>query len=602
LSARSKKRSASSEGEPEAKTESAAPAERTKVRRAKKDDARGPAAPDPAKAPAPKRGPTWAMFGVALLLAFLAGCLDFIAFPGFDVWPLAFVALVPLFFALDMQKEGQRFSNRAVWGICLLYGLVGNVGGFYWLIGTLERFSGFPYVVCLFFALVILTYQGGMLALFGWLWFRGTTRGWPSFLVAPLAFAAAELVWPLLFPYYHGNHLHEVPVLIQIADLGGPILVTTLVVSVNVAIYEVVKGLTNRSRTREHGDGPYRSTLTTWRRRVDWRGPLLGLAALLLTIGYGLYRIGEVDARVASSPEFTVGMVQTNMGILEKREDPEEGLQRHIDDSAELQAETELDLLVWPESAYNWLLPPDVDNVKPFVMGRVHGPLLFGGLQRRIGEDGRERFYNTAFLVDREGDILGTYDKTYLLMFGEYLPFGEAFPALYDISRHSGRFTPGDHVRPLELGDYRISALVCYEDIIPRFTREAVQEGDPHLLVNITNDSWFGDTTEPWEHLALAKFRAVEHHRYLVRSTNSGVSAVVDPVGRVVTQSGVYTREVLHARVHMMEGSTPYRTLGDWPGWLGLAGIVFLAFIRRPNTERRSKRPPPAQREGTGEG
>lgn len=541
-----------------------------------------PSAKD-SKTKAPKLGPTWPMFGLALVLALLAGCLDFIAFPGIDIWPLAFVALVPLFFALDMEHEGHRFSNKAVWAICLLYGFIGNLGGFYWLIGTLETFSGFPYVVCLFFASVVLAYQGGMLALFGWLWFRGTKRGWPSFVMAPLAFAAAELVWPLLFPYYHGNHLHDVPVLIQIADIGGPILVTMLVVIVNVAIYELVKRGVHKPTVAEAGDGPYRSSaIVRWRRGVDWRGPIVAAVALVLTIGYGLYRIADVDARMAESPAITVGMVQTNMGIFEKREDPQEGLDRHIEDSEALEREVDVDLLVWPESAVNSLLPDGIENVKRYVMGPVHGPLLFGGLQRRIGDDGRERFYNTAFLVDRDGNILGTYDKTYLLMFGEYLPFGEQFPVLYDISAHSGRFTPGDHVRPLELGDYRISALVCYEDIIPRFTRSAVQEGDPHLLVNVTNDSWFGDTTEPWQHLALAKFRAVEHHRYLVRSTNSGVSAVVDPVGRVVAHTGVFTRENLHAEVHMMEGSTPYRWLGDWPGWLGLAGVAFFCFLRRP--------------------
>ena len=147
-------------------------------------------------------------------------------------------------------------------------------------------------------------------------------------------------------------------------------------------------------------------------------------------------------------------------------------------------------------------------------------------------------------------------------------------------------------------GDYRISALVCYEDIIPGFVRKAVNEGDPHLLVNITNDAWFGDTTEPWEHLALAKFRAVEHHRYLVRSTNSGVSAIVDPVGRVTGNTGVFTVESLVGEVRMLEGWTLYRYLGDWPGWLSVAAVAWLAFLGawvRSRLRRRTKwakRPP----------
>lgn len=177
--------------------------------------------------------------------------------------------------------------------------------------------------------------------------------------------------------------------------------------------------------------------------------------------------------------------------------------------------------------------------------------------------------------------VRSTYDKTYLLMFGEYLPFGETFPALYDLSPNSGHFTPGSHVRPLHLGEWRISTPVCYEDVLPGFTRAMVREANPHLLINLTNDSWFGDTQEPWIHLVLAQFRAIEHRRYLVRATNSGISAVIDPVGRIVAQTGTLTRENLRYEVHMMEGETIYARFGDWPGWLSLAVIVLMLIVRR---------------------
>jgi apolipoprotein N-acyltransferase len=274
------------------------------------------------------------------------------------------------------------------------------------------------------------------------------------------------------------------------------------------------------------------------------------------------------------------------MGIFDKREDPWEGLRRHITMSRELERTVHPDLLVWPESAYTFFLPDGAENVRREVMGPLTTPLLFGGLQRRQLAD-REHHYNTAFMVDGEGNVLGTYDKTFLLAFGEYLPFGETFPVLYDWSPHSGRFTPGDHVRPLEWNGYRLSTLICYEDIIPRFVNRAVAESDPHLLVNVSNDAWFGRTNEPWQHLALAKFRAVEHHRYLVRSTNSGVSAIIDPVGRTVGETGVFTTESLSGEVRMMTGWTLYQTLGDWPGYLSVALVLWLAFIR-PRLKRRS--------------
>jgi apolipoprotein N-acyltransferase len=294
-----------------------------------------------------------------------------------------------------------------------------------------------------------------------------------------------------------------------------------------------------------------------------------------------------VDARVESAPKIKVGLVQTNMGLTEKRDDPREGLRRHIDQSIELQAKEKIDLFVWPESAFGWFLPPDIKNVRDIVFqGAIHTPTLFGGLAQRE-RDGRLQPFNTAFMTDADGSIVGTYDKTYLLAFGEYIPFGDRFPALYEISPNSGRFAPGDHVQPVPFGPYRIGVLICYEDIIPSFVARSVRVGNPHLLVNMTNDAWFGDTHEPWQHLAIAKLRAVEHHRALVRSTNSGVSTVIDPVGRTLAMSGVYTRENLSAEVPMLDGTTPYVTLGDFPGYLSLVTLLFLGF--QAQRQRRKK-------------
>jgi apolipoprotein N-acyltransferase len=276
----------------------------------------------------------------------------------------------------------------------------------------------------------------------------------------------------------------------------------------------------------------------------------------------------------------TVGLVQTNMGIFAKRSEPRAGHRRHIAQSRELERQVRPDLLIWPESAIQYAIRSDSGTAQPWVLGPLSTPVLFGGISIRT-DAGRRRIYNTAFITDRRGNILATYDKTYLLAFGEYLPFGETFPILYDWSPYSGHFTQGNHLRPLPFRDYRISALICYEDILPGFVRRAVARAKPHLLVNITNDAWFGKTNEPWIHLALAKFRAVEHRRYLVRVTNTGVSAVIDPVGRTVTHSGVFERASLHAKVPMMTPHTVYEVIGDWMGWVGLLWIVWAAFIKR---------------------
>ncbi len=221
------------------------------------------------------------------------------------------------------------------------------------------------------------------------------------------------------------------------------------------------------------------------------------------------------------------------------------------------------------------------------VASHIGLPSIFGAvIIKRVPDERGYVLYNSGIASDVSGRIQGRYDKEYLLAFGEYLPFGDTFPVLYKWSPNSGHFSPGTSLDPLieEVNGqaHPVTVLICYEDILPRFTNDAVRHGNPELLVNMTNDAWFGDTAEPWEHLALAELRAVEHRRYLVRGTNSGVSAVVDPVGRVIARSGTFRPEAISATIHWMRSRTVYEVLADWPWLLASLAMAFAAFRRRP--------------------
>ena len=481
-----------------------------------------------------------------------------LGYAGFGLWPFALISFIPMMWVLDREPNA---TTKRVLALGWFHGTVGHTGGYYWLVDMLENFSGYEGVANWLFASVFFLYQGFQQMLVYWLYRRARERGVGATAAAVPALLAIELLFPVLFPSYLGHGFHEIPVAIQVADLGGVMLISAVAMAINGALYEVFMALRAK-------------------KTVPFRPPAIALAAAVFTLGYGAYRVHEVDARAAAAEHVNVGLVQVDMGIFEKREEPFEGHRRHLEQSERLLAQQDLDLLVWPESAYTFFLPDGMTNVKRRVMGPVDVPTLFGGLaRRRVGDD--ERHYNTAFLADGDGEIVSTYDKTYLLAFGEYLPLGETFPILYDWSPNTGHFTPGDHVRPMVLGDLRISTLVCYEDVLPAFTRSAVREGNPNLLVNITNDAWFGDTQEPWIHLALAKFRAVEHHRALARSTNSGVSAFVDPVGRVLSTLDFGVRGELSAELPLLDSPTLYQWVGDWPGWASLGAILFLGFVRK---------------------
>jgi apolipoprotein N-acyltransferase len=293
-------------------------------------------------------------------------------------------------------------------------------------------------------------------------------------------------------------------------------------------------------------------------------------------------RVAQIDARAQASEPVHVGLVQGDMPLLQKREDHAESLRRHVRMTDELKAKG-VDFVVWSEAAVMWNIPEDDHDrfLQALFTRRLGVPAFFGALL--VGRNPRERrAYNVALATDREGHVVGRYDKHYLLAFGEYLPLGETFPVLYEWSPNSGHLTPGTSIEPVTLAGHSVTALVCYEDILPSFVNGAVNHGQPEMLVNVTNDAWFGDTTEPWIHLALAKMRAIEHRRYLLRSTNSGVSAVIDPVGRVVAHSGTYRQEAVDAVAHWMKGPrTGYEIWGDIPWWLATIAIGVMAFRRR---------------------
>ncbi|MFO0695276.1 MAG: apolipoprotein N-acyltransferase [Polyangiales bacterium] len=499
------------------------------------------------------------------ILAILGGTAQFLGFAGFDLYPLGFVCYVPLLVALELEKDARPRRHAA---IGFLHGFVAYAGGYYWFVDFLDTWSGFPWIVCALLGSIFFAYQAVQITLLAVMMGRMRAKGFSATAALVPTLVAIETAFPMIFPTYLGNGLHMRPELIQVADLAGPVLVTAMMAAVNGAIADAV--LARRSGL------PF-----------PWRPAALAAAGFAATLGYGLYRMHEVDARARRAPTVHMALVQVNMGTFEKDEDPVEGFRRHLEQSRRIERDIRPDLLVWPESAFTFFVP-NVPNLKNYVLGELSTPTIFGTLARRR-RNGEIHDYNTALLVDGDGTVLGSYDKVVLIPFGEYLPLGDLFPAIYDLSPNTGMFTPGFHMHPLVFRGFRMSTLICYEDLLPDYVRRAVHDSNPHVLVNLTNDAWYGNTNEPWIHLALAKFRAVEHHRALVRSTNSGVSAFVDPVGRVVAHTGVYTREDLDARVPMMTGRTVFETVGEYPGWVVVLLVLYLQLFARRDRLRSAK-------------
>jgi len=477
------------------------------------------------------------------------------------------VFLVPFWRALE-RARGAGAPFAAALG--LVFGLVAYTGGFPWLWRIVDVFldgnvalgAALWLAYGAWFAVTFVAYALAFHAV--------RRRGWPLALAAGPPLVAAEWLLPQIFPVYAGAGLAGTPAWIQIADLGGPLLLTALLVVANFAAFATFAWLC--------GEG--RRPVAAW---------LALLAAAGGAWGYGQLRTSALAAALRDAPALRVGIVQANLALLEKGRPGGVTHRRHLEQTRELLAEGGLDLVVWPETAYVRGLRRPLPISGRTVRGELTVPLLFGG-SSVWEEGGRRQTANSAFLVGADGWIRSAYDKNLLIPLAEYAPFAGVLPALMRWFPHVQEFRAAADTPPLQLGPWRISTPICYEAIRPEFVRRMVRAGRPHLLVTIANDAWFGDSQAPWMHLALARLRAVEHRRYLVRATNSGISAVVDPTGRITVRTGLLTRESLRATVVPLDGETLYERAGDWPGWLAAAATA-LALLRAAPRRARGRGP-----------
>ena len=489
------------------------------------------------------------------------GALYFLGYVGYGVWPCILVFLPPLWWALECVRA-RRLSASIFAG--MIFGLVAYAGGFLWLWRLVDafldgnRFAGAVLWLCYgaWFALGFAVYAGA---------FGGIRRnGWSVAVAGIPPLLVLEWLQPQVFPLYAGNALVGAPVWIQTADLGGPLLLTALLGAANVVAFET----------------------WAWWRATRQRPVAVWTAALaiaLSALGYGHRRMTALEVAIRTAPALRVGLVQANLGPLEKSRLSLLTHRRHLEQTRELLAGGDLDLAVWPETAYvRGLRRPLPVSGRP-ILAELSVPLLFGGSSVRE-ENGRRLKSNSAFLIGADGTIRDAYDKNLLIPLAEYLPFADLLPVMGRWFPQVEEFGAANDTPALRLGPWRIATPICYEAIRPEFVRRMVQRSRPHLLVTLANDAWFGDSQEPWIHLALARLRAVEHRRFLVRATNSGVSAIVDPTGRVVAHTGLLTRATLRAVVHPLDGQTVYARLGDWPGWLAAAIVALTLMFDAPRS------------------
>ncbi|MEZ4451500.1 MAG: apolipoprotein N-acyltransferase [Nannocystaceae bacterium] len=493
--------------------------------------------------------------------------------PDAGLWWLGLFGWVPWLWLIDGR------SPRSSFWFGWLAGTLTVFWGFIWISALLTRFAGFSDVPALFLHLLFSAFQGLQWAIPALIIAKIQRRtGRDVLWIGPLAWVAGEALLPHVFPSYLALMWCWQPLWLQTAEIGGVCTVGLMMLLINSGLYLTIKGWVSA-------------------RRIDRRALAVFAAALLGTPIYGAIRMAQVDAVIAESPKLKIGVVQGNFGITQWAHPRYKQvilgkLQRK---SAELERQG-AELLLWGETAYPFSRAigrhdaRDLPTSHPRRVRRgFQVPLIFGMVTADTSpETGSPYPWNTALVLHRDDTIGDLYDKNYPLAFGEYIPLVD--PAWYlKMVPAASYINPGTEPKALAAAGYHFGPLICYEDILPRFARDIAGEGI-NAFVNLTNDSWFGKTKEQYQHLGLAILRTIENRRPLLRAVNAGVSAYVDPNGRLLQQTEVTDPDVdglgepvgFVAEVPMVDQGyrTIYSRVGEGVNAV-LVGILVLLGIRR---------------------
>ncbi|MCA9393813.1 MAG: apolipoprotein N-acyltransferase [Candidatus Omnitrophica bacterium] len=487
-------------------------------------------------------------------LCFLTALLITMSFPRLSLWPLAWIALIPFLRALDGKTPAQGFRIGYCCGFLTFYGTL------YWILWVTEWFS----VIAAIGVFTLYLYLSLYYAVFGWVYCR-TERDEPllRLFVLPAVWVVLEWLRGWLFSGFDwislGHSQWRNLLSIQIADVTGVAGISFLIVMTNVFLHE------RRFAKRYVGYGLYVTLFAMF------------MAAHL---AYGIIRWTE------PLPEETwkVGIAQGNIEQDKKwQEFAWPMIMNNYHGLTEQLAASGPDMIIWPETSFPGILGEDDElfaKVERLAF-QVRTPLLVGAIEKRV-----EDYYNTVFIVGPDQVVHQQYDKIHLVPFGEFLPGRRFLGPLADIVPIAD-FTPGREPTVFRYeGQPPFSVLICFEDTVSRVARPFVQRG-ARVLVNMTNDAWFKDTKAATLHMSTALFRAVENRRSLVRATNTGVSAAIDPRGRLLRyvkdEQGrtIEVRGAMTVEVPLSDRRTFYTKFGNVFVFLCLLFILWTIWAKK---------------------
>ncbi len=486
------------------------------------------------------------------LLAIMSGVLAALSLPGYDLDFLVWFSPLPLFWALRGKSYKQSFGLSFLAGI-FFFALLYN-----W-IPILRIWAG-PIVFLGY--LILILFSALFWGVFGLAYsiFKDRLRPVQLAIITPSIWVILEYLrtvgqfgstWGDL-----GYSLYKRPILIQMASFAGVWGISFLIVLISYLLFLSLKD-----------------------RKI---GYFLSCIVILLVVG-GWGYFYSLDQNI-NGQKLQVGLVQPNVEqAIKRRSQNTEKLVEKYRQALEELSNNDLDLVVFPESVFPFLLL-DRKEVLDIFTDFAKSQQLF----MLLGTATREanKFYNAAILISPQGEVIDKYSKVKLVPFGEYLPFRELIKSLGlptdQITPLLGDLTPGDGFRPLRSRLGSLATPICFESAFAGPVRKFVDRG-AELIITITNDAWFLDSIALPQHFAKGVFRAVENRRFFVQAANTGISGIISPGGRIVKRGLAQEEGVIRGEVALGDESTVYNLLGDWFVLLAVlilvAHLIFLTYV-----------------------
>jgi len=521
---------------------------------------------------------TWGWRRTGLALG--AGALSALAMAPFNAWPVLFLTFPVLVWLIDGAAAGRWHGVPAAAISGFWFGLGYFVPGLYWTgyaffvdaptFAWLTPFAvlGLPAYLALYTALGF--------ALARLIWTNGTLR----VLALAIGLTASEWLRGHLltgFPWNaFGYALSEPLALAQTASLIGLWGLTFISVAIFASPAVLIDGKSSGPR--------------------PWAVPAAALALLVAMGIFGAARLSLQPTKMVADVKLRIMQPNLQQDVKFNYAAKADVMQKYLtlSDRASGPQSTgvrDATILIWPESAFPFFLTREADAMAQIAELLPKGTVLITG-SVRAPDDLKPgvkvtRAYNSIYVIDHDGSVLSVYDKLHLVPFGEYLPFQNWMEKLgfSQLTKVQGGFIAGTRRHPLAIPNApRALPLICYEVIFPR--NVAARDDRPGWIVNLTNDGWFGISTGPYQHLQQARLRAIEEGLPVVRAANTGISAVIDPMGRIAAQLGLGLEGVLDAGLPAAIPPTIYARIGNIPAaMIVIAALIFVIWrrVKRPN-------------------